>query len=160
MTHDADIERLFAYFDSTDLTYLRVTIGEFDITLSRTSPPSGEGEPEARSVRAPAPAAADVPKPSVARRVAQPPPAAAGDQRIATVTAPSIGILYVAPTPDAPPFVEVGSRVEADTTVALLEAMKLFTAVQAGVSGTVVEILAQNKDLIEFGQPLLRVSLD
>jgi biotin carboxyl carrier protein len=68
-----------------------------------------------------------------------------------------MGMFYAQPEPGAPSFVTVGSTVNEDTTVALVEVMKTFNAVSAGVRGKVVEICAQNAQLVEFGQVLFRV---
>jgi acetyl-CoA carboxylase biotin carboxyl carrier protein len=76
---------------------------------------------------------------------------------LVTVTAPMIGTFYRAPSPEAPPFVEVGSHVAPDTTVGLIEAMKVFTSVTAGTAGEVVEILVDSGQFVEYGQPLLRI---
>ena len=73
-------------------------------------------------------------------------------------TAPSLRKFRLdAPAPDAPPFVEVGSRVEEETTLGLVEAMKVFTSVLAGARGVVVDILAENAQFVEYGQPLVLV---
>ncbi len=74
------------------------------------------------------------------------------------VTAPSLGAFYHAPRPDLPAYVSVGSRVEPETTVGLIEAMKVFTAVTAGVHGVVEEFLAANNEFVQYGQPLLRIA--
>lgn len=79
-------------------------------------------------------------------------PAAAGP----TITAPTVGTFYSAPTPEDPPFVKVGSKVSHDTTVCLIEAMKVFNPIEAEVSGTITEVLVQNGDAVDFGQPLFR----
>lgn len=71
------------------------------------------------------------------------------------VRAPNLGTFYRSPKPGAPPFVEVGRQVEATTEICLIEVMKLFTPVQAGVAGTVREILVSDADLVEFDQPLV-----
>jgi acetyl-CoA carboxylase biotin carboxyl carrier protein len=68
-----------------------------------------------------------------------------------------LGRFYSQPEPGAAPFVTVGSDVNEDTTVGLIEVMKTFNAVRAGVSGTVTEICAQDAELVEYGQVLLRV---
>ncbi len=71
--------------------------------------------------------------------------------------APLLGTFYRAPKPGAPPFVEVGAAVEADTIVGIIEVMKLMNTVRAGVRGTVAEVLAADGALVEFGEILLRV---
>lgn len=73
------------------------------------------------------------------------------------VTAPLLGIFYRAPKPGEPPFIEVGSRVEDDTIIGIIEVMKLMNTVRAGVRGEVVAIPARNGELVEFGEPLLFV---
>jgi len=82
---------------------------------------------------------------------------AAADPNAKDVTSPLLGTFYRAPKPGAPPFVEVGSRVEADTVVAIIEVMKLMNSVRAGVRGTVTEILPVDGTLVEYGETLLRV---
>ena len=68
-----------------------------------------------------------------------------------------VGTYYSSSAPDAPPFVSVGSVVHPDTIVCIIEAMKVFTDIPAGVSGTIAEILVKNGQAVEFGQPLFRV---
>jgi acetyl-CoA carboxylase biotin carboxyl carrier protein len=84
-------------------------------------------------------------------------PGAPRDANLADVPAPLLGTFYRAPKPGAPPFVEVGSTVQEDTVVAIIEVMKLMNTVRAGVAGTVSEILAQDGALVEYGDPILRV---
>lgn len=88
-------------------------------------------------------------------------PAAAPDAGSATglvaVPSPMVGTFYVAPAPDAPPFVEVGAPVEESTTVGLVEAMKVFTGVLAGARGVVAERLVENAQFVEYGQPLFLI---
>lgn len=71
------------------------------------------------------------------------------------VTAPMAGTVYRAPKPDEPPFVEVGDTVASDDTVALVEVMKLFTELKAGVAGKVARVDAEDGGLVEFGQNLV-----
>jgi acetyl-CoA carboxylase biotin carboxyl carrier protein len=73
------------------------------------------------------------------------------------VTAPILGTFYVAPEPGAPPFVTVGQQVTEDTTCGLIEVMKVFNSVRAGVKGTIVEVVAANGAFVEFGQTLIIV---
>ena len=78
------------------------------------------------------------------------------DQHV-EITSPAIGTFYAAPSPDDPPFVTVGSVVQPDTVVCTVEAMKVFNQIPAEISGTIVEILVENGDSVEFGQALFRV---
>jgi acetyl-CoA carboxylase biotin carboxyl carrier protein len=66
-----------------------------------------------------------------------------------------LGVFYRAPAPGEKPFVEVGQRVRADDTVCLIEVMKLFNSIRAGVDGEVIEILVENGGLVEFDQALI-----
>ena len=68
-----------------------------------------------------------------------------------------VGVFYRSPEPGAPPFVEVGARVEEGATMGLVEVMKMFNGVTAPVGGEVVEVLAANDEFVEFGQPLFRL---
>jgi acetyl-CoA carboxylase biotin carboxyl carrier protein len=70
------------------------------------------------------------------------------------VTAPMVGTYYSSPTPGAKTFVSIGSRVEAGDTLCIIEAMKMMNQIEADTSGTVVSILVENGDPVEYGQPL------
>jgi acetyl-CoA carboxylase biotin carboxyl carrier protein len=83
----------------------------------------------------------------------------AGGELVA-VRAPLPGTFYRAPRPGAPPFVEVGSRVSADTVVGIVETMKLMNSVPAGVDGTVAEICLGNAEFAAHGATLLRIRAD
>lgn len=73
------------------------------------------------------------------------------------VTSPMVGTFYASPTPDADAYVKVGSAVTKDSIVCIVEAMKLFNEIEAEVNGEVVEVLAKNGQLVEYGQPLFLV---
>ncbi len=74
---------------------------------------------------------------------------------VVVLRAPMLGTFYRAPAPGEKPFVEVGQRVRAEDTVCLIEVIKLFNSIRAGVDGDVVKILADNGSLAEFDQPLI-----
>ena len=71
-----------------------------------------------------------------------------------TIDSPLVGTLYRAPGPDAKPFVQVGDRVNADTTVCIIEAMKVMNEIKAEKSGVIKEILVENGQPVEYGQPI------
>jgi acetyl-CoA carboxylase biotin carboxyl carrier protein len=73
------------------------------------------------------------------------------------VPAPLLGNFYSAPRPGDPPFVQVGDAVNVETTIGIIEVMKLMNPIRAGVNGTVAAVLAENGTAVEEGQPLLRV---
>jgi acetyl-CoA carboxylase biotin carboxyl carrier protein len=75
-----------------------------------------------------------------------------------TISSPMLGTFYRAPAPGEAPFVDVGTRVRADTIVCIIEVMKMMNSVTAGVEGTIVEIHVENAEPVEYGQPLFRVA--
>jgi acetyl/propionyl-CoA carboxylase alpha subunit len=80
-----------------------------------------------------------------------------GEDNLITVESPMLGTFYRAEAPGKPPFVEVGTEVGSDTIVCIIEVMKMMNSIPAGVSGTVVEVCAENAALVEYGAPLFRV---
>lgn len=78
-------------------------------------------------------------------------------KRLITVTAPIVGTFYRSPSPDAPPFVEVGTRVKKGQTLCIIEAMKLMNEVESEVDGVVVRILVENGQPVEYGEPLFLI---
>ena len=95
---------------------------------------------------------------------APPPPQADGggdtppdEPTYPTIDSPTVGTFYSAPSPDAPPFVKVGQAVSPDSVVCIVEAMKVFNQIQAETAGTIVEVLVEDGDAVEFGQPLFRI---
>jgi acetyl-CoA carboxylase biotin carboxyl carrier protein len=87
-------------------------------------------------------------------------PAAAADSRMLVIKSPMVGTFYKASGPDSPPFIKVGDRIGPEKTVCIIEAMKVFNEIPAGVSGQVVAILVENGAPVEFGQPLIKVEPD
>jgi acetyl-CoA carboxylase biotin carboxyl carrier protein len=79
------------------------------------------------------------------------------DPSLHNVSSPLLGTFYRAPKPGAPPYVDVGSTVDEDTIVGIIEVMKLMNTVRAGARGRVVEILARDGTLVEYGETLLRI---
>ncbi len=74
------------------------------------------------------------------------------------ITSPMVGTFYSAGSPDEPPFLKVGDKVEKNTVVCIIEAMKVMNEVKAGIAGTVVEVLVDNGNPVEFGSKLFRIS--
>ena len=77
-----------------------------------------------------------------------------------TISSPLLGMFYRAEAPGAAPFVTVGTRVDPDTIVCLIEVMKMMNPVPAGLVGTIVEVCVDNAQLVEFGAPLFQVEPD
>jgi acetyl-CoA carboxylase biotin carboxyl carrier protein len=141
---DEDIREILRIVDETPLGELRVETDGFSLHVVKGAPP-----PAAAPDEPPAPAAAPAP-------TAKPPhdPAAAD---LVTVGAPMLGVFYRAEGPGKPPFVEPGSEVEPDTTVCIIEVMKMMNSVPAGTAGTVVEVCQENGSVVEEGTPLFRI---
>jgi len=84
------------------------------------------------------------------------PPTAAGP----AIESPMVGTFYDAGSPDAAPYIAVGATVRPETIVCVIEAMKVFTDIPAGLSGQVVEVLVKNGQPVEYGQPMFRLAQD
>jgi acetyl-CoA carboxylase biotin carboxyl carrier protein len=85
-------------------------------------------------------------------------PAAAPVAEGKVIKSPMVGTFYAAPAPDKPNFANVGTTVKPAQTVCIIEAMKLLNEIEAGVDGTIIEVLVQNGVAVEFGQPLFVVA--
>ena len=81
-------------------------------------------------------------------------------ENLVEITSPMIGTFYLRPNPESAPFVEVGKNVEPQDVVCILEAMKLFNEIEAEVSGEIVEILVEDGQLVEYGEPMFLVKRD
>ncbi|MET0785794.1 MAG: acetyl-CoA carboxylase biotin carboxyl carrier protein [Paenisporosarcina sp.] len=79
------------------------------------------------------------------------------DASLHKITSPMVGTYYQSSSPDSPAYVQVGDKVNADAVVCIVEAMKLFNEIEAEVSGEIVEILVEDGQLVEYGQPLFLV---
>ena len=152
-----DVLHILKLIDESKFDYFQLEVGELKITVSKGDPipiPGAAAQPAAASAApSPAPAA----KPVAAAPAAQAPKLAAIPEGMLPITAPLLGTFYVAPEPGAPPFVKVGQQITEDTTVGLIEVMKVFNSVRAVVKGTIVEVVAQNGQFVEFGQTLFIV---
>lgn len=149
LTRD-DIDDIIRMIDNSDFDSLKLEMGDLKLELSR------RGAGASAQALAPAPAETAAPAaaaPAVA--VAAPVVASGGGSE---VPAPLLGTFYHAPKPGAAPFIKVGDTVTPDTVIGIIEVMKLMNQVTAGVSGTVVEIVAPNGELVEHGQALIRVA--
>ncbi|ARB77727.1 MULTISPECIES: acetyl-CoA carboxylase biotin carboxyl carrier protein [Staphylococcus] len=79
------------------------------------------------------------------------------DENYNTINAPMVGTFYKSPSPEEEAYVQVGDKVTNDSTVCILEAMKLFNEIQAEITGEIVEILVEDGQMVEYGQPLFKV---
>ena len=102
-----------------------------------------------------APAAA--PKPAAETAGAAAPQSAPAGPSLKDITSPMVGTLYRSPSPDAPPFVDVGTKVTEDTVVCIIEAMKVMNEIKAETNGVIAEVVVENGKPVQFGQALFRV---
>ncbi|MEM7416389.1 MAG: acetyl-CoA carboxylase biotin carboxyl carrier protein [Gemmatimonadota bacterium] len=154
------IERLIEAFDQSGVDSLEIERGGTRVRLAKTPPMSAAPMAMAAPM-----AAAALPAPAPVAPAAEPAapaptesaPAPAASSNLVDVTSPMVGTFYGAPAPDAPPYVEVGSRVGNGDTLCIIEAMKLMNELECEVAGTIAEICVENAQPVEFGQVLFRV---
>jgi acetyl-CoA carboxylase biotin carboxyl carrier protein len=137
---DDDVREILRLIDESELDELRIETAEFKLHVLR-------GEAAAPEREAAAPAGATPARPAKA----------AADGASATIAAPMPGTFYRAEGPGMAPFVDVGTRVEPDTVVCIIEIMKMMNSVPAGVAGTIVEVCAEDAQLVADGEALFRV---
>jgi acetyl-CoA carboxylase biotin carboxyl carrier protein len=133
------------------LNEIKICAGEMRLQLRRGIEATGVQAVQAPPVALPA-AAAPAVAPS-APEVTAP----AEDDGLVPITSPMVGTFYAASDPESPVFVQIGADVGPDTTVCIIEAMKVFNEIKAEVAGTVEQILVRNEQAVEYGQPLMLV---
>ncbi|MBD0334837.1 MAG: acetyl-CoA carboxylase biotin carboxyl carrier protein [Cyanobacteria bacterium Co-bin13] len=171
----SELRELVAALNQTDIAELTLKSAEFELTLRKHSAVAAAVLPEARGAGAdggyPASGFANAPAPampSAASTASSPaipptaapessPPPAKADPNLVEITSPMVGTFYRSPGPDELPFVSVGERIRTGQTVCIIEAMKLMNELEAEIAGEVVEILVENAEPVEFGQPLMLV---
>lgn len=142
------VKKLIELLEESGIAEIEIHEGEESVRISRHPTGAGWAAPPQFVTAAP-PGAAPAPgaAPGDAPPAAQPP---AGH----TVKAPMVGTFYGAPAPGAKPFVQIGSKVEIGDTLCIIEAMKMMNQIESDAAGTVVAILAENGEPVEFDQPL------
>jgi acetyl-CoA carboxylase biotin carboxyl carrier protein len=161
-----DVAQITRLLEESNFDELYLEIDGLKLSLRRGS--SANAQPAVGPSAALAPTSAPAtPGPSatpaslaeapVTRAAASAPPGWT-DTNALNVPAPLLGTFYRAPKPGAAPFVEIGSQVEEDTIVGIIEVMKLMNTVRAGVRGRVIQILGRDGALVEYGETLMRVS--
>lgn len=155
------LRRLLRVFDESSATELTIEEEGLSISLAKGGEqPMGMMQPmygmqQMAPMPAPAPAAAPTPAPAAA------PAAAAGsDEANHKVLSPIVGTFYRAPSPDADSFVQVGQHVNVGDTLCIVEAMKLMNEIESDVAGTIVKILVENGQPVEYNQPVFVVKPD
>jgi acetyl-CoA carboxylase biotin carboxyl carrier protein len=145
-----DIKAIIDLMKKNSVTEFELERQDFKIRLKRGgNGGTGAAYDEAPGVNFPAPAAA------IPAAAPQPTPAPAGNEL--DVKSPMIGTFYRAPSPEAASYVEVGTEVNPDTVVCIIEAMKVMNEIKAEVRGVVTQVMVENAKPVEFGQPLFKV---
>jgi acetyl-CoA carboxylase biotin carboxyl carrier protein len=147
------IKEIIGLMKQNDLREFELENGDFKVRIKRGGVETPQAAPSivvsAPAPVAPAPVPAAVPAPAPAA-----PPANTKD-----IISPMVGTFYLAPAPDQPPFVKVGDKVEPNSVVCIIEAMKVMNEIKADVKGIITEVLVENGKPVEFGQPLFRVQV-
>jgi acetyl-CoA carboxylase biotin carboxyl carrier protein len=156
-----EIKTIVKLMSDNDLTEFKIESEEMTLCLRRAARQQSAPAPVFVPAAVPAAAAPAVAIPTSVPSVQEPakaaPAASAGHASpdpAKVIESPTVGTFYRSPSPGAEPFVKVGSHVEADTTVAVVEAMKVMNEIKAEKSGVIKEILLENGQPVEFGQPL------
>jgi acetyl-CoA carboxylase biotin carboxyl carrier protein len=151
--NDDDIREILRIIDESELDELSIETPGFSLHVRK-----GAGAVEG-SGSAGAPAADVLPRTPAAGAPAPPssPASSTEGEGLDTIASPMLGTFYRAEAPGAPAFVKLGAKVGPETTVCIIEVMKMMNSVPAGVTGTIVEIIPDNGQLVEYGDPLFRV---
>ena len=159
LTHD-DVERILRIIDQLGERDVKLEFGDLKIHISRGGRTLDAGT-EARPQQPPQRDAPPVPPVQAApQQSAQPSSEEPVPAGMVAIRAPMVGTFYRAPAPGAQPFVEIGQSVGADDTLCLLEVMKLFNSIRAGVPGRVAKILVENGAAVAHRQLLMLIEQD
>ncbi|GAA0319823.1 acetyl-CoA carboxylase biotin carboxyl carrier protein [Sphingomonas oligophenolica] len=139
----ADVDRIMQLLEASRFDRLNLEMDGLKLELVRSG-----AAPAPRPAPPPSQPAAPPPEPVIT---------ASREAGLIEIRSPLLGIFYRAPKPGEPPFVEVGSRVEKDSIIGIIEVMKLMNTARAGVAGEIVEILGANGELVEHGEALMLV---
>lgn len=141
------IKKLIELLEESALVEMEITEGESTIRLTRGNPVSNVAPPESNLVQYSAPVQA-------APKAEAEPPANVQNDEGNVVESPMVGTFYDAPSPDAEPYVGVGSKVSIGDTLCIIEAMKTFNQLESDIDGVVRAIYKNSGDPVEFGEPL------
>ena len=156
---EAQILEVLRLIEASDYDEVKLEDGDFKLHVRKRGAPATEPERDASAAPLRPPVAQPI---APASMLARPPAASEAPARIdptpppgaVAVRSPVLGTFYRAPAPHAAPFVDTGASVSADDTVCLIEVMKLFSTIKAGIAGTVVKILAQNATTVNKDEVL------
>ena len=150
LTHE-DVRQILSIIEASSFDSIEIRIGDVSLAASKSGPLVAR--------QAAPPVLAPAPQPAPATPVSAPHQKTEDrhEDGLVEIKAPIVGIFYVAPEPGAAPFVEEGDRIDADTTVGIIEVMKVFNSIRAETSGTVVRRLVEDGAFVEFHQPILLI---
>lgn len=151
-----ELEKIISMMVENDLVEVEIIKGEDKIYFRRPEPAQVNAVAMPTAPMAPAAAVAAPASVPAASAPAEQAPAGGGDNLV-EIKSPIVGTFYAAPSPDSDPYVKVGSKVDADTVVCIVEAMKVMNEIKAEVSGTIAEIKVQNGEALEYGQVIFKV---
>jgi len=146
------IKQVIDLMKRSELTEFELEEEGFKLRLSRKN-----GEVAPQIIQAAPPAQAPAAAPAPATPAPAPEAAPAEEKGVEYITSPMVGTFYRAPSPDSAPFTDVGAKVTADSVVCIIEAMKVMNEIQSEIAGTVAEVLVENGEAVEYGQPLFKV---
>ncbi|GLV13759.1 biotin carboxyl carrier protein of acetyl-CoA carboxylase [Alicyclobacillus hesperidum] len=150
-----DIHELIRLLDESSLSEINIEFEDGKLQLKKAAPEAVAYMPVQSAPNLAAPVA-PAPTPAATQAThSQAQELQSADVHV--IASPMVGTFYRAPSPESAPFVEVGSQVTSKTVVCIIEAMKLMNEIEAEVSGEVIEVLAENGQLVEYGQPLFKV---
>jgi acetyl-CoA carboxylase biotin carboxyl carrier protein len=155
---DADVQKikeLIRIMKENDLVEIDIQHGDDRVALKRAQPQQAAFGPIMTAMPA-AGAPILMPQGQAAGQV----PTAAQSEGLLEIKSPIVGTFYEAPSPDSDPYVELGARVDSQTVVCIIEAMKVMNEIKAEVSGTIVERTVKNGQAVEYGQVLFKVRPD
>jgi acetyl-CoA carboxylase biotin carboxyl carrier protein len=154
-----DVLQILKMVEASNMDELHLETGDLKVILRRASPRTEWKERSADFVNEPRlPASAEKPVSGARTPTAKAPaPAADETEGLIPIQSPMLGTFYKAPKPGAPPFVEVGQWVSEEDTVCIIEVMKLFSTIKAGVRGRIVRICPEDGQMVEFHQALFWV---
>jgi acetyl-CoA carboxylase biotin carboxyl carrier protein len=157
-----ELKRLLDALKDASVSEFSLETPEYKVSVKRGPDTPVSNVPQIVYATAPVAQTQPVSQPAVAAPVITAPPVAAAAEPVPAASLPSghvqkapiVGTFYASPSPDAPVFVQVGTRVEQGKVLCIIEAMKLMNEIEAEVSGVVKEILVKNAQPVEYGQPL------
>ena len=148
-----ELRELITHIDESSLAYVDVETESHHVIISKEVP-------QMRMKQVDSPQMQVVTEPSVEneiRTVEIPKENVEIEIQGEVIEAPMVGVVYLQATPDADPYVKVGDKVEQGDVICIVEAMKLMNEIQAPFSGVITEVFVQNEEVVEYGQPLLRM---